>query len=338
MTKTLICAALSALLAAPCAAQELVVQLNGPGMAESAGYLVAQARGYYAAEGLEVTFHRPGDAIPLEALARGEADLAVEYLPVALVARESGLPLVNIGQPFARPALRLTCLREAGVQSAADLRGKTLGSDFRGLELALTGWLNRLGLRADDSLTGVSVLHQWPADAAGMLRQKQTACISTASYSAPQIDGTVELDPALQDADILEDGLYTLEETLGDPARRRQLAAFLRASMKGWHEAVRDPGASARLLLGPDAEADPGALARQTDAVAAIAPLLSETGALDGAAYRRSVETLRAGGDKAVLRADPGNAFTHEISDMAAPPAPGTSASASPLRDTALRP
>ena len=75
---------------------------------------------------------RQGDRIP------DEADLAVEFLPVALLARENGLPLVNIGQPFALPALRLTCLREAGVQTAADLRGKTLGSDYRGQELALS--------------------------------------------------------------------------------------------------------------------------------------------------------------------------------------------------------
>lgn len=316
MKSSLICAALLALCAAPLSAGELVVELNGPGLAESAGYLVAKARGFYAAEGLEVRLHPPGNAIPLEALARGKADLAVEFLPVALLARENGLPLVNIGQPFALPALRLTCLREAGVQTAADLRGKTLGSDYRGQELALSGWVNKLGLRADDSLEGVSILRQWPDDAAGMLRQKQAACISTTSYDAPvEPGGTVELDPGDQGAGVLEDGIYALQDKLPDPAMRDRFARFLRASMQGWHEAVRDPEASARLILGPDP--DPEALKRQTRAIKGIAPLLSAQGALDDAAYRRSVAILREGGDAAVLRADPQNAFTHEISDLA---------------------
>lgn len=314
MKNLLILAALLALAALPARAEKLTLQLNGPALAESAGYVVAQARGYYADEGLEVTLQRAGDAIPLEALARGQADLAVETLPVALAARESGLPLVNIGQPFARPALRLTCLNEAGVASAADLRGKTLGSSFGGTELALRAWLNRLGLRADDSLAGVAILHQWP-DASEMLRQRQTACIAAMAYAPPQTDGTITLDPALQGAELLEDGLYVLHERLNDAATRDRLARFLRASMKGWHEATRTPEATAALILGPDP--DQGALQRQTQALRALADILSTSGALDDAAYRRSVDNLLAGGPAAVLRAEPQGAFTHAISDMA---------------------
>lgn len=296
-------------------ADSLTVQLRGPALAESAGFLVAEARGFYAEEGLEVDLRPADDAPPFEALARGAADMAVAWMPPALVARENGLPLVNVAQIFSRPALRLTCRADAGVASAADLRGKTLGSWFGGTEYPLLAWVNRLGLKPDDSLEGVALLAQWPG--AEMLRHKQTACISTLSYDPAEGAGLVRLDPQHQGVDLLEDGLYVLPQQLADPEARERLARFLRASMRGWHEAVARPEESARLLLGPDL--DDGALRRQAGMLRGIAPLLSPSGALDEAAYRRTVAALRAGGAQAVLRHEPKDAFTKQISDLATP-------------------
>ncbi|WP_052081257.1 ABC transporter substrate-binding protein [Paracoccus halophilus] len=313
--KTLISAALLAVCAYSAQAAGLVVQLTGPAPVRFAGYALAEARGYYAEEGLEVALRRAEETAPFEALARGRADLAVGTLPVALLAREHGLPLVNFAQPLAQPALRLTCLDEAGVKGAADLRGKTIGSRFDGQELALTAWLNRLGLVDDHSPAGVSVLRQWP-DAADMLRQRQVACIVSHSFAAPPGPGTVTLDPAIQGAEVLEDGLYTLQENLDDPEMRERLAGFLRASMRGWREAARDPEGTARLILGPDP--DEGVLQRRIEELRGIAALLSNSGRLDEAGYRRSVDSLTAGGPAAVLRDAPRGAFTHAISDMAA--------------------
>ncbi len=318
MTKSLIPAAVLLMLGSLAArAEQLTVQLRGPALAESAGFLIAEARGYYAEEGLAVRL-RPADpaAPPFEALARGEADLAVEWMPTALVARENGLPVVNIAQIFARPALRLTCRREAGVAGAADLRGKTVGSWFGGTEYPLLAWLNRLGLVADDSLSGVALPAQWPGTE--MLRQKQAACISTLSYDPAPDEGLVELDPQDQGAAVLEDGLYVLAGTLAAPEAEERLAGFLRASMRGWREAVAQPEDSARLILGPDP--DPGALQRQAGMLRRIGGLLAADGALDEGGYRRTVETLRTGGPRSVLRRKPRGAFTHAISDHATPP------------------
>ncbi|WP_313351186.1 ABC transporter substrate-binding protein [Paracoccus sp. (in: a-proteobacteria)] len=307
-----------ALAALSAQAEELTVQLRGPALAESAGFLVAEARGYYADAGLTVHLRPADNTPPFEALARGEADLAVEWMPTALVARENGLPVVNIAQIFDRPALRLTCLREAGVAGAADLRGKSIASWFNGQEYPLLAWLNRLGLVADDSLSGVALLAQWPP-AAEMLRHKQAVCISTLSYDPVAGEGLVELDPHSQGASVLEDGLYALSGQLSDPAAEDRLARFLRASMKGWRDATADPEASARLILGPDP--DPDALQRQVGMLRRIDGLLSVTGALDEGEYRRTVENLRAGGPNAVLRREPRGAFTSAISDRAAPAA-----------------
>lgn len=314
--KYLIPAAL-ALLATSAQAQDLVVQLRGPDLAENAGYLLAEAQGLYDKAGVAVTLLQPSAAPPFELLARGQAALAVEWMPTALVARENGLPVVNIGQPFARPALRLACRADAGVTSAGQLRGKTVASWFAGAELSLAGWLNRAQVPADS----VTLIPQ--GDGAEMLRQKQADCVSIRSFATPTPKGAKLLDPAGSGAAMLEDGLYTLDATLADPAMQEPMARFLRASMDGWRAAAADPEGTARLLLGPDP--DEGALQRLRDALFALKDILGD-GALDEAAYLRTTQTLRAGGTMAVLEHPPKGAFTRQISDMARSAAPGQNA------------
>lgn len=309
--KYLIPAAL-ALLATSAEAGDLVVQLRGPDLAANAGYLLAEAQGFYDQAGVAVTLLPPSAAPPFESLARGQAVLAVEWLPTALVVRENGLPVVNIAQPFARPSLRLACRADAGISTAADLPGKTVASWFAGAEFPLTGWLNRAQLAQD----AVTLVPQGAADGAEMLRQRQADCVSARSFALAGLGDAVLLDPARNDAALLEDGVYTLAATLNDPAMHEPMARFLRASLEGWRAATDDPEASARLLLGPDP--DEGALQRLTESLREIAPILGE-GALDEAAYLRSADTLRAGGPDAVLADPPGAAFSHQISDMAWP-------------------
>ena len=48
---------------------------------------------------------------------RRRANVAIERMPAALAARERGIPLVNIGQLFARPAAEVICRAESGVRT-----------------------------------------------------------------------------------------------------------------------------------------------------------------------------------------------------------------------------
>ena len=241
--------------------------------------------------------------------AKRKAALTVEWLPTALVAGENGLPVVNIGQVFARPSLRLACRADSGVTEAAHLRGKTVANWFSGSELALSGWLNRAGIESD----AVTLIPQ--GNGAEMLRQRQADCVSLRSYAALP-DGAILLDPASLDAATLEDGLYALDATLKDPVRRAQIAAFLRASLEGWRMATAQPEASARLLLGSDP--DEGALQRLTAALQAIGGILGD-GLLAPSDYRGTITTLHAGGAAAVLKDRPGHVSRSQISGL--PPA-----------------
>ncbi len=51
----------------------------------------------------------------------------------------------------------------------------------------------------------------------------------------------------------LEDGLYVLEDKLKDPAFKEKMVKFVRASMKGWKYAEKNPDEAAGIVLDNDA-------------------------------------------------------------------------------------
>src|SRR6202162_1676768 len=100
----------------PAAAQDKVTwQLKWVTQAQFAGYYVAKDKGFYKAEGLDVTI-KPGgpDIAPPQVIAGGGADVVVDWMPSALASREKGVPLVNISQSFKKSGLELTCRAETG--------------------------------------------------------------------------------------------------------------------------------------------------------------------------------------------------------------------------------
>src|SRR5437773_3519831 len=165
-------------LASAQAADTVTIQLKWVVQAQFAGYLVAKDKGFYKEAGLDVTI-KPGgpDIAPPQVIAGGGADVVVEWMPAALAAREKGVALVNIAQPFKRSGMMLTCRAETGIKAPADLKGRTLGVWFFGNEYPFMSWMGKLGIKTDGSAGGVKVLKQgFNVDP---LLQKQADCIST---------------------------------------------------------------------------------------------------------------------------------------------------------------
>ena len=316
-----------ALLAGMAQAQDalpLTVQLKWVTQAQFGGYYVAKDKGFYEEEGLDVTI-KPGgpDIAPVQVLAGGGADVVVEWMPAALAAREKGLPIVNIAQPFKRSGMMLTCRKETGIASPADFRGRTLGVWFSGNEYPFLSWMNRLGLKTDGGPEGVTVLKQgFNVDP---LLQKQADCISTMTYNEY---GQV-LDAGLKPEDLvtfkyedqgvatLEDGLYVLEPTLKDEDKVTALVRFVRATMKGFDYAAAHPDEAAAIVLEND-ETGAQTEAHQLRMAEEVAKLTEgSTGVLDAADYQRTVDTLLSGGSDPVITRAPEGAYVTVITDRA---------------------
>lgn len=306
------------------AQDDVTLQLKWVTQAQFAGYYVALDNGFYEEEGLNVEI-KPGgpDIAPAQVIAGGGADVVIDWMPSALAARETGLALVNIAQPYKSSGMMLTCRRDSGIESPADFAGKTLGVWFFGNEYPFLSWMSQLGLSTDGGENGVTVLKQgFNVDP---ILQGQADCVSTMTYNEywQIIDAGLTPEELIvfkyedQGVATLEDGLYVLEENLSDAAFVDRMTRFVRASMKGWKWAEENPDAAADIVLENDAS---GAQTEehQRRMMGEVAKLTAgSNGALDEADYQRTVDSLMSGGSDPVITAAPEGAWTHAITDAA---------------------
>ena len=317
----LLAAALALTSFAAQAQEKVTVQLKWVPQAQFAGYYVAAAKGYYKAEGLDVTI-KPGgpDISPVQVIAGNNADVIVNWMPDALAAREAGVPLVNIAQVFNRSGLMLTCKKASGVTSPKDLKGKTLGVWYGGNEYPFLNWMAKLNLKPD---VDIKVLKQgFNVDP---LLQNQAACVSTMVYNEywQIIDAGIKESDLVtffyedQGAASLEDGLYVMEAKLKDPAFVARMGKFLRATFKGWNDAVKNPEEAAKIVVANDmsGSATVAVQKRQMENVAKLITTANtaKMGYLEPAAYTRTVKVLMSGGSAPVIKKDPGAAAMSHV-------------------------
>ena len=306
------------------AADDVTLQLKWVTQAQFAGYYVALEKGFYEEEDLNVTIKAGGpDIAPPQVIAGGGADVIVEWMPAALAARERGLPLVNIAQPFKSSGMMLTCWGDVGITGPEDFPSRTLGVWFFGNEFPFLSWMAQLGIPTEGGEDGVTVLKQgFNVDP---LIQRQADCISTMTYNEywQVIDAGVTPEELItfkyEDRGVatLEDGLYVLEENLEDPAFADRMARFVRASMKGWKYAEENPDEAAMIVLEND-ETGAQTESHQKRMMSEVAKLTAgSNGALDPADYERTVASLLSGGSDPVISKTPEGAWTHAISDAA---------------------
>ena len=326
LIKTLLAAILAVSGFSAVAQEKVTVQMKWVPQAQFAGYYVALAKGYYKDVGLDVTI-RPGgpDLSPVQALVGKQADIAVNWLPDALAAREAGSSLVNVAQIYNKSGMMLTCKKSSGVTGPKDLKGKTLGVWFSGNEYPFMSYMAKLGL---DTTKDVKVLKQgFNVDP---LLQNQAACISTMIYN----EYWQLMDAGLKESDLitffyedqgvatLEDGLYVMEANLKDPAFVARMGKFVKASIKGWNDAVKNPAEAGKIMVAAD-KSGSASLKVQTRQMENIAKLISAAGTakmgyLEPAAFDRTVKVLLAGGSTPVIKKDPGkSAWTHAVWDAA---------------------
>jgi NitT/TauT family transport system substrate-binding protein len=329
MNKTLMAAALAMGVAGSMAqadghANSVTLQLQWVTQSQFAGYYVALEKGFYEEEGLDVTILPGGpDIAPPQVLAGGGADVMLNWMPSALAAREKGLPVVNIAQPFKTSGLMLTCWKDTGITSVEDFKGKTIGVWFFGNEYPFLSWMSQAGIPTDGGENGVTVLKQgFNVDP---LLNREADCISTMTYNeyGQVIDAGVSPDELVtfkyeeQGVATLEDGMYVLEANLEDPIFVDKMVRFVRASMKGWKYAEENVEEAAGIVLDNDETGAQGEAA-QIRMMNEIAKLTAGSdGTLDPADFQRTVDTLLAGGSDPVITKQPEGAWTHAITDAA---------------------
>ena len=112
----------------------------------------AQQKGIFTRHGLKVDILSPSDpSDPLKLVAAGKYPFAVNYQPSVTIARAQGLPVKAIGILVEHPLNTISFLKKTGIQTPADLKGKTIGYAVAPLDVVLFEAIaQQAGLKKDD--------------------------------------------------------------------------------------------------------------------------------------------------------------------------------------------
>ncbi len=117
----------SLLVAADKSPFKITVQLDWVAEPEHGGFYQAQARGFFAAEGLDVELIPGGpNALVMPKVATGQADVGQADSTNTLLQQAEGLPVVQFGAVFQDDPSGLLVNADSPVQKFEDLQGKTI--------------------------------------------------------------------------------------------------------------------------------------------------------------------------------------------------------------------
>ncbi len=288
--------------------------------AQFAGYFVAQSKGFYEEEGLNVTVLDGGNVNPTVQVASGNADFGTDWIANMLVQREQGLNVVQIAQIYQASGYRMVALNDSGIETLADLAGRTVGVWGFGNEFVAQAVFAAEDITSDLDPTVTdpdvnavvyafdpSLVFPDEVDVASAMTYNELDQIVGLGYG---LDTLTLLDPAEIDADLLEDLIFTTPELLqnadfkGSGVSGREVAErFLRATIKGWEYAVANQEEAVGIVLESCGDTCAGSGSTQSPQIhqtwqmARVAELVSpeddtSVGALNEDAFDRSVELL----------------------------------------------
>lgn len=201
-----------------------------------AGYYVAQAKGFYQEEGLEVVFDHPSaSSSALNRLEEGSSHIIGLQLIQAIKLIGDEVPLVNILQTSQRNSLMIVP-RYNNIRSLQDLRGKKVGVWKAGFcELAyMLDRREKLNIEWIPFINYVNLFVSGAIDATVAMSFNEYLQILACGIQPQHVFYFSDFG-----YDIPEDGLYVTADYYR--THQKAVQAFARASVKGWKWAAQHP-------------------------------------------------------------------------------------------------
>lgn len=216
-----------------------------------AGFYLAKARGYYAAEGIDMTINPGGPNLLTENLVATGADTfgLSGGTDSVFAARDKGLPIVCVGVAHQVTPFVYVARADGPVKTIADFRGKTVTTWFTGANYVLLGMLAQAGIKPADLTLQPQQVSMTPfiegqSDVA-------TATVYNEYYQLMTRMGADKLRrfvPEDYGVTFPRDTVITSEAVIKD--KPELVGGFLRASIRGWRDALRDPKAGVDTVMG----------------------------------------------------------------------------------------
>lgn len=137
------------------AADKLSVMLDWFVNPDQAPLIIAQQKGYFTEQNLEVDIIEPSDTSIAPKMAAAEkVDLAFDSQPQLTVQLSEGLPLIKVSSIIDSPLNNLLARKDSGIKTLSDFKNKTIGYSVAGYDsVILAAMLKNAGLNLDDVKT-----------------------------------------------------------------------------------------------------------------------------------------------------------------------------------------
>lgn len=234
---------------------------------EHVGFFIAKEKGYFANEGLDVELRVPPDpATIIQTVASGRDDFGINTQHDVLVARDKNIPVVSIMAIYQRTVSAIMALENSGIKSPKDLADKKIG--WTGVpqhEKMLDSILKKHGMSLEDveminvGFDLVPALISKKVDAIALpywiyesiVSEKQGFPVNIMKIDEYGIPSHYELV------------LLTNEDKIkNNPELIRK---FVRAVMRGYEDAIKDPEYAVQILKKTNPEVDIDVETRSTE-------------------------------------------------------------------------
>jgi len=223
----------------------ITLQLQWVAQAQFAGYYAAVDQGFYEDEGLDVTIEEGGpDIVPQDVLAAGDVDYAISWVPKVLGSIEQGANITDVAQIFERSATTQISFKDQNITTAADLKGKNVGSWGFGNEWELFAGMQKAGVAIDD----ISLIQQafdmnaflsGDIDAAQAMTYNEYAQVletenpDTGELYQPEDLNVIDWND--EGSAMLQDAIWANTDKLdSDSDYADNTVKFIKASIRGW--------------------------------------------------------------------------------------------------------
>jgi len=309
------------------------LQLQWLPQGQFAGYFAAADQGFFEEEGLDVEIiPSGGDIVPQDALANGDVDYAIAWVPKVLGSIEQGANLTDIAQIFQRSGTLQVSWADSGIDSVADFEGKKIGSWGFGNEWEIFAAMAAEGLDSTsvEIITqdfNMNAFLQGDIDAAQAMTYNEYAQLletpnpDTGELYQPEDFNVISYEDT--EGAMLQDAIWADTERLAsDSDYQETTVKFLKAVIKGWAFAAANPEDAADITIAAGSGWGPSHelwMVNETNKL--IWPSEGGIGKIDEAAWDKTVAgalaAVNEAGDHLITEEPPATAWSNEWIDKA---------------------
>ncbi|HIQ05908.1 MAG TPA: ABC transporter substrate-binding protein [Anaerolineae bacterium] len=239
---------------------KVMVMLDWVPNTNHTGIYVAQAKGWYSEEGLDVEIIQPGETGVEQVVATGSADFGISFEEQVTQARAEGVPIVSIAAIIQHNTSGFAAPADRGIKSPKDFEGKKYGAfgspieramlaqlmgcfdaDVNKVEFVDVGWADFFTITERGDIDFAWIFYGWTGIEA-KLRGKPIDILMLKDYS--------DCVP-----DYYTPVIITSEKMIAE--RPEIVRRFMRATSKGYSFAIGNPAESAQILLKAAPESNP---------------------------------------------------------------------------------